>query len=185
HQPRLLIVYARRHSAARSEAERTRNPYSRSWLWISDLCQEAHPGMRLLGATSRSIARRTSLHHRLDLGAEGLPRSVTRIEHVSAGIDHEFHPRWRSKRRELIELDLRAEIRRGEVEQPVPDQQLQPGIECENFPQLRDRLRRVDATTEVPGLLDRVVEQMVGAVRPPIQLACEQIDRGAGQRRGQ
>src|SRR5665213_429065 len=33
------------HLGARSEAERTRNPYSRWWLWIPGLRQEAHPGM--------------------------------------------------------------------------------------------------------------------------------------------
>ena len=38
----------RRHSGARSEAERTRNPYSRSWLWIPGLRQEEHPGMTRL-----------------------------------------------------------------------------------------------------------------------------------------
>src|ERR1700680_3844544 len=40
-------VFYHRHSGAR--AARARNPYSRSWLWIPGLRQEAHPGMTRLG----------------------------------------------------------------------------------------------------------------------------------------
>ena len=76
-----------------------------------------------------------------DLGAERLARGVARIEHVAAGIDHELDARRDGIGRQLVEHDLRAEIRRGQIEQPVPDQQLQLRIEREHLAQLGDRFR--------------------------------------------
>ena len=84
------------------------------------------------------------LHQRLHFGSKRLTRGVARIEHVAAGIDHELDPFRRGKGRQLIEQDLAAEIRRGEIEQPVPDQEFQFGIERQNLAQLRRRLRRID-----------------------------------------
>ena len=69
--------------------------------------------------------------------------AVARIEHVAAGIDDELHAVGRGKGRQLVEQDLRGEIRRGEIEQPVPDQQLQLRIEREDLPQLGNRLGRI------------------------------------------
>src|SRR5580692_10399111 len=67
----------------------------------------------------------------------------------------------------------------------MPYQQLQLRIERENLAQLGNRLGWIDAVAEIPGLLDRAVEQIVGAVRPPVQLARGEVDGGAGQRPGQ
>src|SRR5258708_35418732 len=111
---------------------------------------------------------------------------MARIEHVAARIYGEFHPLGRSKGRQLIEQNLRAEIRRSEIEQAVRHQHLQFWVERENFPQLGNRLGGTEtAAAEIPGLLDLTIEQMLGAVRPPVQLARDEVDRGAGQRCGQ
>src|ERR1700730_15868544 len=87
--------------------------------------------------------------------------------------------RWRIKK------DLGAEIRRGEIEQAVPHQQFQFWVEGENLPQLGNRLGGSAATAEIPGFLDRTVEQLVGPVGPPIELARGEFDRRTGQRREQ
>ena len=86
---------------------------------------------------------RLLLHQRLDFGPERLTRGVARIEHVAAGIDHELDPVRAGIGRQLVEQDLRGEIGRGEIEQPVPDQQFQLRIERENLPQLRNQLGRI------------------------------------------
>src|SRR5271156_4033094 len=50
-----------------------------------------------------------SLHQGLGLGAESLARTLARIEHVAAGIDHELHPIGRGVSWQLIEPDFRPE----------------------------------------------------------------------------
>jgi len=55
---------------------------------------------------------------------------------VAAGIDHELHATGGGEGRQLIEQDFRTEIGRRQIEQPVPDQQLQLGVEREDLPQL-------------------------------------------------
>src|SRR4051794_30360738 len=67
----------------------------------------------------------------------------------------------------------------------MPDQQFQLWVKRQNLPQLGNRLRRSDAMPKIPGPLDRTVEQFVGTVGTPVELARDQIDRGAGQWRGQ
>src|SRR5258708_27931386 len=94
---------------------------------------------------------------------------MARIEHVAARIYGEFHPLGRSKGRQLIEQNLRAEIRRSEIEQAVRHQHLQFWVERENFPQLGNRLGGTEtAPAEIPRPLDRTLEQMLGPPPPPL-----------------
>src|SRR6516164_632578 len=99
---------------------------------------------------------------------ESLSRGLTKIKHVPAGIDDEFHPFGRSIGWQLVELNLRAEIGRGEIEQSVPHEQPQFRIERKNLSELRDRLRRIDPAAEIPGFADRTIQQVIGAIRPPV-----------------
>ena len=44
---------------------------------------------------------------------------------------------------------------------------------------------RIDAASEIPGPLNLAVEQVVGTIRPPVELARGEVDRGACQWCGQ
>ncbi len=99
-----------------------------------------------------------SLHQRLGFGPESLTRGVARIEHVPARIDHELDAVGRSVGRQLIEQDLRTEIRRGEIEQPVRHQQLQFRIKRQNLPQLGNRLGGIKTAAEIPGFADAAIQ---------------------------
>src|SRR6185312_11269153 len=50
---------------------------------------------------------------------------------------------------------------------------------------LRDRLRRVDAAAEIPCSLHLTIQEVIGALRPPIERSRGEIDGGARQRRNQ
>src|SRR5882757_3123135 len=77
-----------RHSGAR--AARTRNPYSRSWLWIPGLRPVAHPGM-----TRRLLLRRALDKRLAALHLVGQRRFVD-LDHDRIGVDAEvLHQRLR------------------------------------------------------------------------------------------
>src|SRR4029077_3470064 len=59
-------------------------------------------------------------------------------------------------------------------------QDLQLGIERQNLPQLGDRLCRPEATAEIPGLFHRAIAELIGAIRPPVELARGEVDGGTG-----
>src|ERR1700730_13300620 len=101
----------------------------------------------------------TLLHHRLDFGPKSLARGVARIEHVAARIDHKLDARRLGKGGQLVEQYLRAEIRGGEIEQPMRDQDLQLGIERQDLPQFVDRLRWPEAAAEIPDLFHRAIAE--------------------------
>src|SRR3954466_741040 len=159
-------------SAARSVTSGSRAPTS-----------SLRPSWRVRSDEDTSRARDGLLpNESLDFAPKSLPRAVARIEHVAAGIDHELDP-LRCEGRQLVEHPLRSEIGGGEIEQAVRDQHVQLRIRGEDLAQLGDRLRRVDAAAEIPGTLDGAVQHLVGAIGPPIELVCQQVNRGTRQRR--
>ena len=69
---------------------------------------------------------------------------------MTARIDYELHAIGWGEARQLIKQDFGAEIRRGEIKQSVPHQQLQLWIEGEYLPQLRSRLDGIATPAEIP-----------------------------------
>src|SRR5436190_7270718 len=77
-----METFSSRHSGARGA--RARNPYSRWWLWVPGLRQEAHPG------TTASLLHRLAL----DEGLAALhlvgQRCLVDLDHHRVGIDAEI-----------------------------------------------------------------------------------------------
>src|SRR5882757_7872926 len=71
-------------------AARTRNPYSRSWLWIPGLRPVAHPGMTRRLLLRRALDKRLAALHLVG------ERRFVDLDHDRIGVDAEvFHQRLR------------------------------------------------------------------------------------------
>ena len=147
-------------------------------------CGDGAPVCRAQAALTEQ-ASRPHFISACDLGPKRLARAVARIEHVAARIDHELDAARARIGRQLVEHHLGSEIRRGEIEQPVADQQLQLRIERQRSAAVRRSTRPVGRGRNPRRPADGAVEQLVGAVGPPVELARGEVDRRAGQRRRQ